>query len=66
MYIQKENFTNKIFYSIILSYTNVIGKVRCKNEKYYKKRQKIRYNNMYEFVEFILELIEKILYVSLF
>ena len=40
--------------------------MRCKNEKYYKKRQKIRYNNMYEFVEFILELIEKILYVSLF
>ena len=40
--------------------------MRHKNEKYYEKRQKIIYDNVYEFVEFILELIEKILYVSSF
>ena len=43
----------------MLSYTNIIGKVRHKNEKYYEKRQKIIYDNVYEFVEFILKLIEK-------
>ena len=43
----------------MLLYTNIIVKESCKNEKYYKKRQKIRYDNVYEFVEFILKLIEK-------
>ena len=43
----------------MLLYTNVIRKVRHKNEKYYEKRQKIIYDNVYEFVEFILKLIEK-------
>jgi len=50
----------------MLLYTNIVVKESCKNGKYYKKRQKIRYDNVYEFVEFILELIEKILYVSSF
>jgi len=43
----------------MLLYTNIIVKESCKNGKYYKKRQKIRYDNVYEFVEFVLKLIEK-------
>lgn len=43
----------------MLLYTNIIVKESCKNGKHYKKRQKIRYDNVYEFVEFILKLIEK-------
>ena len=34
-------------------------KESCKNEKYYEKKSKIRYDNVYEFVEFVLKLIEK-------
>ena len=43
----------------MLLYTNIIVKESCKNGKYYKKRQKIRYDNVYEFVGFILKLIKK-------
>lgn len=43
----------------MLLYTNIVVKESCKNGKYYKKRQKIRDDNVYEFVEFILKLIEK-------
>ena len=37
----------------------MIMKESCKNDKYYEKKSKNRYDNVYEFVEFILKLIEK-------
>lgn len=43
----------------MLLYTNMIMEEICKNDEYYEKKSKIRYNDVYKFVEFILKLIEK-------
>ena len=43
----------------MLLYTNMIMKESCKNDEYYEKKSKIRYDNVYEFVQFNLKLIKK-------